>query len=138
MSTTIDPPRPLTGTRQPHRLLLPLLAFCQLIVALDYNIVLVALPEMKDAVGFSAASLQWVMSAYALAFGGALLLAGRVTDLFGRRLGKFGGLSLYGAGSILAAVASGPALVVSGRVLQGLGGALLTPAVLATNTPTRA
>ena len=129
MTISLGPPR---TTAAPHRLLLPLLAFCQLIVAVDYNIVLVALPEMKDAVGFSASGLQWVVSAYALAFGGALLFAGRFTDLYGRRLGMLLGLGLYGAGSVLAAVATGPELVLVGRVAQGLGGALLTPSVLAT------
>lgn len=129
MSTTTTP---RARVMSPHRLLLPLLAFCQLIVALDYNIVLVAMPDMKGAIGFSASGLPWVMSAYALAFGGALLFAGRITDVFGRRRGMLVGLSLYGAGSLFAAVASGPSLVLLGRVAQGLGGALLTPAVLAT------
>ncbi|WP_265447466.1 MFS transporter [Flexivirga meconopsidis] len=124
----------LTAVRvaAPHRLLLPLLAFCQLIVAIDYNIVLVALPRMQEALGFSPSSLQWVVSAYALAFGGVLLFAGRFTDIFGQRIGMFIGLALYGLGSGLAAVAGNPALVLVGRVAQGLGGALLTPSVLST------
>jgi MFS family permease len=115
----------------PRRLLLPVLAFSQLIITIDYDIVLVALPRMKDSLGFSTAGLQWVVSAYALAFGGTLLFCGRFTDLFGRRRGIVAGLALYGVGTLAAAAAFEPALVLAGRVAQGLGGALLTPAVLA-------
>lgn len=68
-----------------RRGLLTLLAFAQLIIALDYNIVYIALPDMASGLGFSAHSLQWVVSGYAVAFGGFLLLGGRACDLLQRR-----------------------------------------------------
>lgn len=117
---------------RPHPMLLPLLAFCQLVTAIDYNIVLVALPPIQAGLGFSEEGLQWVVSAYALAFGGTLLFAGRISDLFGRKLAMNVGLILYGVGSLAAALAPVPAAVIAGRAVQGLGGALLTPAVLTT------
>lgn len=114
------------------RLLLPALAFCQFLVAVDYNIVLVALPSLGIELGMPSGALQWVVSAYALAFGGLLLLGGRVADVLGRRKGIVIGLIAFGVGSALAAGAIDPAMVLGGRVLQGAGGAFLTPAVLAT------
>ncbi|WP_159803614.1 MFS transporter [Arthrobacter zhaoguopingii] len=115
-----------------HPLLLPLLAFAQFLLALDYNIVLVALPDMGEDLGMSETALQWVVSSYALAFGGLLLLGGRLGDVFGRRRLILLGLALFAVGSLAAALAVNPALLLSGRVLQGIGGALLSPAVLAT------
>lgn len=116
---------------RPHPLLLPVLAFAQFLLALDYNIVLVALPDMGVDLGMSEAALQWVVSAYALAFGGLLLLGGRMTDVFGRRRMVLIGFALFAAGSLAAAVAPSAFLLLGGRVLQGVGGALLSPAVLA-------
>ena len=92
----------------------------------------VALPGIGQQLGLSASMLPWIVSAYALAFGGFLLLGGRLVDLHGRRRGILQGLALYGVGSAVAAVAFDPSLVLAGRAVQGLGGALLTPAVLAT------
>ena len=71
-----------TKTRR-HPLLLPLLAFCQFLLAVDYNIVLVALPDIGTDLDMTETSLQWVVSSYALAFGGLLLLGGRLADVFG-------------------------------------------------------
>ena len=118
------------GALAPHVLLLPLLAFAQFISAIDYNIVYVALPQLGRALGFSDQSLQWVVSAYAVAFGGLLLLGGRASDLLGRRRMLALGLALYGAGSLLSGLAAGPGVLVAGRAVQGIGGALLLPAVL--------
>ncbi|MGW0736214.1 MFS transporter [Streptomyces sp. NPDC002851] len=109
---------------------LALLAFAHLIIGLDYNIVFVALPEIATEVGFSAGSLQWVVSGYTVAFGGFLLLGGRACDLFGRRRIFVLGLSLYAASSLVGALAGAPEVLVAARAGQGLGGAFLTPATL--------
>ncbi|MEU0685704.1 MFS transporter [Streptomyces uncialis] len=106
------------------------MAFAQLIAALDYNIVYVALPDIGRELGFSAQTLQWVVSAYALAFGGFLLLGGRAADLLGRRNMFVLALVLYGGGSLIGGLATSPGLLVAARAIQGLGGALLVPATL--------
>ncbi|MET9774363.1 MFS transporter [Streptomyces sp. NPDC006367] len=111
-------------------LLLALLAFAQFISAIDYNIVYVALPEIGREVGFDAHSLQWVVSAYAVAFGGFLLLGGRTADLLGRRRMFVTALVLYGLASLAGGLATGPGVLVAARAVQGLGGALLLPATL--------
>lgn len=109
---------------------LALLAFAQLIIALDYTIVFVAIPDIGAELGFSAHNLQWVVSAYAVAFGGFLLLGGRLSDVLGRRRMFVAGLLLYGASSLAGGLASGPATLVAARAVQGLGGAVLAPATL--------
>ncbi|MBO8186348.1 MFS transporter [Streptomyces spirodelae] len=109
---------------------LALLAFAQLIIALDYNIVYVALPEISDALGFSAHTLQWVVSAYAVAFGGFLLLGGRACDVAGPRRMFVLGLVLYAVSSLAGGLATGPGMLIAARAVQGLGGALLFPATL--------
>ncbi|WAL64369.1 MFS transporter [Amycolatopsis cynarae] len=111
-------------------LVLALLAFAQLIISLDYNIVYVALPEIGHALGFGTQSLQWVVSAYAVTFGGFLLLGGRASDLFGPRRMFSLGLGLYCGASLAGGLAAGPGLLVAARAGQGLGGALLFPATL--------
>ncbi|MGN5631014.1 MFS transporter [Streptomyces sp. AC154] len=109
---------------------LALLAFAQLIISVDYNIVYVALPRIGSGLGFSAQHLQWVISAYAVAFGGFLLLGGRACDLFGPRRTFVLGLSLYGVSSLAGGLATGPALLIAARAVQGIGGAFLFPATL--------
>ncbi|MCR6485725.1 MFS transporter [Amycolatopsis sp. OK19-0408] len=116
-------------TRRPGAVL-ALLAFAQLIISLDYNIVYVALPDIGRDLGFSAQSLQWVVSAYAVAFGGALLLGGRACDLIGPRRVFAAGCALYAGASLLGGLAGEPGLLVAARAGQGLGGALLFPATL--------
>ncbi|MEU0032136.1 MFS transporter [Streptomyces sp. NPDC006335] len=128
-------PSPDTGaaTEAPRRrtgLLLALLAFAQLIISIDYNIVYVALPEIGDGLGFSAQTLQWVISAYAVAFGGFLLLGGRACDLWGPRRIFILGLSLYGVSSLLGGLATDPGVLIAARAVQGIGGAFLFPATL--------
>lgn len=108
-----------------------LLAFAQLIIALDYNIVFVALPEIRDALPFSESGLQWVVSGYAVVFGGFLLLGGRLGDLFGRRRLFIVGLLFYGLASLAGGWATEPWMLVAARAGQGIGGALLSPATLA-------
>ncbi|WP_205304178.1 MFS transporter [Nonomuraea montanisoli] len=109
---------------------LALLAFAQLIVSLDYNIVYVALPAIGADLGFSPQSLQVVVSAYVVAFGGALLLGGRMSDLLGRRRMFVLGLALYGVSSLVGGLAGTQWALVAARAVQGLGGAVLFPATL--------
>ncbi|MBC9711588.1 MFS transporter [Streptomyces sp. TRM66268-LWL] len=109
---------------------LALLGLAGLITALDFTIVYVALPEIAAEVGFSPHGLQWVVSAYAVVYGGFLLLGGRAADLVGRRRVFVTGLLLYGAGSLLGGLAPSPELLIAARVVQGLGGAALFPATL--------
>ncbi|MGP9695113.1 MFS transporter [Brachybacterium sp. AOP25-B2-12] len=111
-------------------LLLTALATAQLLIGLDYNIVFVALPEIAG-LGFSPETLQWVISAYAIAFGGFLLLCGRLTDAIGRRRMFFTGLALFAAGSVLGTFAVSEWMLILGRGVQGLGGAALAPSTLA-------
>jgi MFS family permease len=93
-------------------------------------VVAVALPAMQQALAISAASLQWVITAYALCFGGFLLLSGRLGDLYGRRRVLVVGLLLFAAGSLLAGLAWMPLVLFGGRALQGLGAAAMTPTAL--------
>ncbi|MFF2090877.1 MFS transporter [Paenibacillus sp. NPDC058174] len=111
-------------------LALMLLAVSQLILALDYTIIFVALPAIGEALGFSANHLQWVVSAYSLVFGGFLLIGGRLSDLLGRRKMFVIAMSLFGLGSLLGGLATSQVLLIIARGMQGLGGALLSPATL--------
>ena len=99
-------------------------------VILDVAIVNVALPSIKSDLGFSQAGLQWVITAYAIIFGGTLLLGGRLADLLGRRRMFVAGLGLFAASSLLCGLAWSSGSLVAFRGLQGLGGALLAPAAL--------
>jgi EmrB/QacA subfamily drug resistance transporter len=109
---------------------LALLAFAQFIVTIDYNIVYVALPDIGKALGFSAQSLQWVVSAYAVGFGGLLLFGGRAVDRLGPRRMFMVALVLYAVSSLAGGLSGDPGLLVAARLVQGLGGALLFPATL--------
>jgi EmrB/QacA subfamily drug resistance transporter len=112
-------------------LALAVLAAAQFMVILDATIVNVALPAIQKALGFTTASqLQWVVTAYALVFGGFLLLGGRLADLFGRRRMFMAGVTLFALASLLGGFAQTPAMLVVFRALQGLGGALLAPSAL--------
>jgi EmrB/QacA subfamily drug resistance transporter len=105
-------------------------------VILDIAIVNVALPAIKADLGFSEASLQWVITAYAIVFGGVLLLGGRLADLYGRRRIFIAGVALFTATSLLSGLASTEGSLVAFRAVQGLGGALLAPAALSILTTT--
>jgi EmrB/QacA subfamily drug resistance transporter len=109
---------------------LALIVTAQFMVILDVAIVNVALPSIKTDLHFSETSLQWVVSAYALLFGGALLLGGRLADLLGRRRLFVAGLGLFALSSLLCGLAWSEASLIAFRGLQGLGGALLAPAAL--------
>lgn len=115
-----------------HRgLALAVLAAAQFMVVLDATIVNVALPAIQQALGFSSDSeLQWIITAYALAFGGFLLLGGRLADLYGRRKLFISGVVVFALASLAAGFAQDPTQIIIFRALQGLGGALLSPAAL--------
>lgn len=127
MSTTTTTRRAAAG---PGAAALGLLALAHFIVSVDFNIVYIALPEIGREVGFTAQSLQWVVSAYALGYGGFLLLGGRLVDRLGARRVFVAGAAWFGVASVLGLVATGPGLVVAARALQGVGAALLSPATL--------
>jgi EmrB/QacA subfamily drug resistance transporter len=113
-----------------ERFRLGLLALTQLIVALDYNIVYVALPDIQNALGFTPRSVQWVISAYSVGLGGLLLFGGRAVDRLGPRRMFIAGLALYGVASLVGGLAPGSGALIAARAAQGAGGALLTPATL--------
>jgi len=115
---------------------LAVLALAQFIVVLDVTIVNVALPHIQADLNFSADSLQWVINAYTLLFGGFLLLGGRMADLLGPRRVFVGGLLLFGLTSLVAGLSQSPEFLIGARAVQGLGGALLSPAALAILTMT--
>jgi hypothetical protein len=108
-----------------------LLCGIQFVAVLDTTIVAVALPAIERDLGFGAATLQWVVTAYTLAFGGLLIPAGRAGDLLGHRRLFVAGLALFTAASAACALAAAPAALVGLRALQGAGSALMTPAALA-------
>ena len=112
-------------------LALALLCAVQFMVVLDIAIVNVALPSIQTDLGFSQQNLQWVISAYALAFGGFLLLGGRTADLLGRRRIFMGGIVLFTLGSLLCGLAWSDESLIGARGIQGLGAAAITPAALA-------
>src|SRR3954454_12953150 len=103
--------------------LVALLCAAQFVVVLDTTIVAVALPAMRDDLGFSAAGLQWVVSAYGLTFGGFLMLLGRAADIAGRRRVLVAGFALFGAASLACGLAPSPAALIAARAVQGVGGA---------------
>ncbi len=112
-------------------LVLAILAAAQFMVILDATIVNVALPAIQKALGFTTASqLQWVVTAYALVFGGFLLLGGRLADLFGRRKVFLAGIGFFALASLAGGFATTPEMLIVFRALQGLGGALLAPSAL--------
>jgi EmrB/QacA subfamily drug resistance transporter len=111
-------------------LALALLSVVQFMVVLDIAIVNVALPSIQVDLGFSQENLQWVISAYALVFGGFLLLGGRAADLLGRRRVFLAGVVVFTVASLLAGLAWSEASLIGARALQGLGAAIITPAAL--------
>ena len=111
-------------------LALALLSTVQFMVVLDMAIVNVALPSIRVDLGFSQDDLQWVISAYALVFGGFLLLGGRASDVLGRRKLVAAGILVFTLASLLAGFAWSEASLIGARALQGLGAAVITPAAL--------
>src|SRR6187551_662498 len=120
----------MTATTKRKWLALALLSVVQFMVVLDIAIVNVALPSIQVDLGFSQENLQWVVSAYALFFGGFLLLGGRVADLIGRRKMFVAGLIVFASASLLSGLAWSEASLIVARSAQGLGAAIITPAAL--------
>ncbi len=112
-------------------LALAVIATAQLMVVLDATIVNVALPHIQRALGFSDTNLEWVVNAYALTFGGLLLLGGRAGDLLGRRRIFIGGILLFTVSSLVGGFATDQAWLLAARAAQGVGGALAAPTALA-------
>jgi EmrB/QacA subfamily drug resistance transporter len=108
----------------------------QFMVVLDATVVNVALPAIQADLGFSDSSLQWVVNAYTLLFGGFLLLGGRMADLIGRRTLFLAGIAVFSVASLLNGLAQSEEMLIGARALQGLGGAMLSPAALAVITTT--
>ena len=118
----------MTGSSR--RAALAVLCTGMLMIILDGTIVTVALPSIQDALGFSASGLAWVVNGYLVAFGGLLLLAGRLGDLLGRRRTFLAGLGVFTVASLACGLASGPAVLVVARFVQGAGGAAASAVVL--------
>ena len=110
---------------------LGLVMLVQLMLILDMTVVNVALPRIRGDLGFSTASLSWVLNAYTLTFGGLLLLGGRVGDVLGRRRTFLAGVAVFTLGSLLGGLAPSAGLLVAARALQGVGAAVAAPNVLA-------
>jgi len=117
-------------------LVLVIVGLAQFMVILDATIVNVALPSIQRSLHFSASSLQWVVNGYTLTFGGFLMLGGRAADLVGRRRLFLIGIALFTGASLLNGFAGSAGVLVAGRALQGLGGALVSPAALSVLTTT--
>ncbi|WP_131737292.1 MFS transporter [Actinomadura roseirufa] len=113
-----------------HKLTLTLLLGAQFMLAIDFSILNVALPVVGDGLGFGLDRLQWIATAFALPAAGFTLLFGRVADLFGRRRMLLAGMALLAVGSLAGGLATSPAMLLTGRVLQGLATAIATPAAL--------
>lgn len=134
--SSLDQTAPLAAAQMPgisparRGAALALLAFAQLIIALDLNIVFVALPEIGSGLGFSGQTLQWVVSAYTVFCGGFLLFGGRAADLMGQRRIFIFALWLYALSSLAGGLAWSPAVIIAARAVQGIGGAFLFPATL--------
>ena len=112
------------------------IATAQLMVVLDSAIVNVALPHIQRALGFTGSGLEWVVTAYAVTFGGLLLLGGRSGDLLGRRKIFIAGLVLFSVASLLGGFATSQAWLLAARAVQGVGGAMIAPTALALITTT--
>src|SRR5271156_4008346 len=117
--------------RSPHALALVLIVACQVMVTLDATVVNVALLPIRHALGFTPANLDWVIDAYSLAFGGFLLLGGRVGDVVGRRAALCGGIAGFTLGSLAGGLALSPTMLLAARAVQGLGAAFAAPSALA-------
>jgi EmrB/QacA subfamily drug resistance transporter len=131
-------PAATAGGNRRLGLALLVIATAQLMVVLDATIVNVALPHIQQALGFSGSGLEWVVNAYAVTFGGLLLLGGRAGDILGRRRVFVFGLLLFSAASLFGGFATSQAWLLTARAVQGVGGAVIAPTALAlitTNFP---
>jgi EmrB/QacA subfamily drug resistance transporter len=135
--TEVDDTAPATPPRELHLgWALVIISVAQLMVVLDASIANIALPFIGNDLGIEQANLTWIVTGYALAFGGLLLLGGRLGDLYGRRRVFIIGLVVFAVASLLGGIAQNEALLLAARGLQGLGAALASPAALALITTT--
>jgi EmrB/QacA subfamily drug resistance transporter len=110
---------------------LGVILICQMMVVLDATVVTVALPEIRDTLGFSQTGLSWVQNSYALTFGGLLLLGARAGDLLGRRRMLMTGIAIFSVASLAGGLANSEAWLLTSRAIQGIGAAIASPATLA-------
>jgi len=136
MSSFGQPPAALLYTPRAKSLALLLLAMTQFVIVIDASIVNVALPSIGAHLHFARADLSWVVNAYTLTFGGFLLLGGRMADLLGRRRMFMLGLILFSVASLAGGVAQSEGWLIAARAIQGLGGAIVSPAALSIITTT--
>jgi EmrB/QacA subfamily drug resistance transporter len=130
MAAAAAPPKSHPAARINPNAVLAVVAVAQFMVVLDATVVNVALPTIKRAVGFSEQDLSWVLNAYTLVFGGFLLLGGRLADRRGRRRLFVTGIALFSAASLACGLSQSEATLLVARGVQGLGGALVSPAAL--------
>jgi EmrB/QacA subfamily drug resistance transporter len=121
---------PARGGERSRWIALYVLCIGMLMIVLDVTVVNVALPAMQDDLGFTSSSLAWVVNAYLIAFGGLLLLAGRLGDLVGRRRVLLAGLGVFTVASVLCGAAQSQEMLVAARFAQGVGGALTSAVIL--------
>ncbi|MFD7668869.1 MFS transporter [Streptomyces sp. NPDC059788] len=129
-------PKPSGGGRTSRTVALALISLAQLMITLDSTIVSVALPSMQSAVGLSDTGRQWAVTSYTLAFGGLLLIGGRLGDLIGRKRAMLIGVAGFALASALGGAASSATMLISARALQGVFAALIAPSTLALITTT--
>src|ERR1700745_237820 len=130
MNETSHPPAESTALVANRWVALVVLAAGFLMIILDQTIVNVALPSIQSDLGFSQSSLAWGVNAYLIAFGGLLLLAGRLGDLLGRRRIFLIGLTVFTLASLLCGAAQSQAMLIGARFVQGIGGALTSAVIL--------
>jgi EmrB/QacA subfamily drug resistance transporter len=130
-SSSVISPASSAGHRDRRNITLAVVLCAQLMIVLDMTVVNVALPSMAAGLHLSATSLSWVLNAYALTFGGLLLLGGRAGDIFGRRQAFMAGLAIFTLASLAGGLATSSAALLAARAVQGVGGAIASPAVLA-------
>ena len=141
MSSTLLSRAPIQSPARRTGIGMALVLVAQLMLVLDATVVNVALPHIAGDLGFGPAALSWVLNAYSLAFGGLLLLGGRLGDVLGRLRFFWTGLAVFTLFSFVGGLAVDPAMLVASRALQGVGAAMAAPSVLAlltTNAPTEA
>src|SRR3984885_12283278 len=132
MSTDMSVASAAPSRRQGRRnLALTIMLGAQLMIILDATVVNIALPHIQNGLHFSSTSLSWVMNGYTLTFGGLLLLGGRAGDILGRRRMFIAGLTIFTLASFAGGLAPNAAVLLTARAVQGVGGALASPAVLA-------
>src|SRR5262245_12314056 len=111
-------------------MVLGIIIACYLMIILDISVIIIALPDIQRALGFSDTGLSWVQSAYTLTFGGLLSLGARAGDLLGRRRVFVAGIAVFTAASLMAGLAQSPGWLLAARAVQGIGAAIAAPATL--------